>query len=96
MPRLIFTPEAVQDIERLREFLRPKDPAAAQRAALAIIQGVQSLAEMPLIGRPVEGLSEAYRDWLIDFGDAGYVVRYRFEGEIVAILTVWHQREAGF
>lgn len=96
MPRLIFTPEAVRDVERLRDFLRPKDPAAAQRAARAIVQGVQALAELPLIGRPVAGLSEEYRDWPIDFGDTGYVVRYRIDGEIVAIVAVRHQREAGF
>ena len=96
MPRLIFTPEAIRDVERLREFLRPKDPAAAKRAARSIIHGVQALADLPLIGRPVEGLAEEYRDWVIDFGGAGYVVRYRVEGDLVAILAVRHQREAGF
>jgi hypothetical protein len=39
---------------------------------------------------------EAFRDWVIDFGDSGYVVRYRIENDSVMILAVRHQKEAGF
>jgi hypothetical protein len=28
--------------------------------------------------------------------DSGYVTRYRFDGEIVTILAVRHQKEAGY
>jgi len=38
----------------------------------------------------------AFREWLIDFGDSGYVVLYRYDGETAVILAVRHQREAGF
>ena len=39
-----------------------------------------------------------YREWMIDFGDRGYVALYRqAEGvDLVAILAVRHQREAGY
>ena len=33
-----------------------------------------------------------YREWLIEFGDSGYVALYRVETEIIAILAVRHQR----
>jgi hypothetical protein len=36
------------------------------------------------------------RYWLIDFGDSGYVARYRFTGETVTILALRHQKEAGY
>lgn len=39
---------------------------------------------------------KAIRDWPLDFGDSGYVVRYRFDGELVTIMAVRHQKEAGF
>jgi plasmid stabilization system protein ParE len=39
---------------------------------------------------------EAFRDWIIDFGDSGYVVRYRITNDGVMILAVRHQKEAGF
>lgn len=48
------------------------------------------------MGRTVDELPEAYREWVIPFGDSGYVARYRIEGETVTILAVRHQREAGF
>ncbi|GAA5175479.1 type II toxin-antitoxin system RelE/ParE family toxin [Modicisalibacter zincidurans] len=92
---MIFAPAAVRDLERLREFLRPKNLAAAERAAKVIIQGVQALGELPRIGRPIDDLPEEYRDWLIEFGDSGYVVRYRIDDDFVVVLAIRHQKEAG-
>ncbi|MBB3192334.1 type II toxin-antitoxin system RelE/ParE family toxin [Halomonas cerina] len=96
MPQVIFAPAALRDLERLREFLRPKNPAAAERAAKSIIQGIQELGKFPNIGRPIEELPEEYREWLIDFGDSGYIARYRLDGDTVVVLAVRHQKEAGF
>ncbi|EII7348631.1 type II toxin-antitoxin system RelE/ParE family toxin [Salmonella enterica subsp. enterica serovar Kentucky] len=96
MSQVIFAPAAIRDLERLREFLRPKNPAAAERAAKAIIQGVQALGELPRIGRPIEDMPEEFRDWLIDFGDSGYVARYRIDGDTVVVLAIRHQKEVGF
>ena len=93
---MIYAPGAIFDLQRLREFLRPKNPVAARRAADTIIKAVQVLALQPQIGRPVEDMPPEYREWLIDFGDSGYVARYRFEGETVTILAVRHQKEAGY
>lgn len=96
MSQVIFAPAAIRNLERLREFLRPKNPTAAERAAKAIIQGVQALGELPRIGRPIEDMPEEFRDWLIDFGDSGYVARYRIDGDTVVVLAIRHQKEAGF
>ncbi len=96
MSQVIFAPAAIRDLERLREFLRPKNPTAAERAAKAIIQGVQALGELPRIGRPIEDMPEEFRDWLIDFGDSGYVARYRIDGDTVVVLAIRHQKEVGF
>ncbi len=96
MPRVIFAPAAIRDLERLRAFLRPRNPSAAKRAGEAIVSGVRALGTHPHMGRLVEDLSEQYREWLIDFGDSGYVARYRIEGDVVTILAVRHQKEAGY
>lgn len=95
MSRVIFTAAAIRDLERLREFLRPKNPSAAERAAKAIIESVQALGAMPRIGRPTDDLPEEYRDWLIDFGNSGYIVRYRIDGDTVVVLAIRHQKEIG-
>jgi len=98
MPQVRFTPAALRDLQRLREFLRPKNPQAARRAALSILQGVKVLGLQPLIGRPLEDLPPEYREWVIDFGSGGYVSLYRYDEDIdvVTVLALRHQREAGF
>ena len=96
MPQVIFAPAAIQDMQRLREFLRPKNPEAAKRAGEAIRRGVQALGAHPRMGRLVEDLPEQYREWPIDFGDSGYLARYRLDGDTFTVLAVRHQKEAGY
>ncbi|CAN7272764.1 type II toxin-antitoxin system RelE/ParE family toxin [Trinickia sp. LjRoot230] len=83
-------------MQRLRELLRPKNPDAARRAGEAIRRGVHTLGTHPRMGRLVEDLPDQCREWPIDFGDSGYVVRYRLDGDTVTILAVRHQKEAGY
>ena len=82
-------------MQQLRELLCPKNPAAAQRAGEAIMKAVRLLGRQPHIGRPVEDMPDEYRDWVIDFGDSGYVARYRIDADAVDIFAVRHQKEAG-
>ena len=96
VPQVRYAPGAVRDLQRLREFLRPKNPAAAKRAGETIIKAVQVLGLQPQIGRPVQDMPEKYREWPIDFGDSGYVARYRFDGEVVTIVAIRHQKEVGY
>lgn len=96
MPRVIFAVAAIRDLDRLRTFLRPKSPAAARRAGEAIVKGVRILGEQPRMGRMIDDLPGEFREWPIEFGDYGYVVRYRIDGDLVTILAVRHFREAGF
>jgi plasmid stabilization system protein ParE len=96
MPELIWSPRALADVQRLYRFLNPQNPDAARRAVAAIRAGVRILARQPQIGRPADEMSPEYREWLIDFGDSGYIVRYRLDGETAVLLAVRHQREAGF
>jgi plasmid stabilization system protein ParE len=96
MSRLIWSPLALLDVQRLYRFLAPKNPDAAKRAVQAIRQGVKVLEQQPGLGRLVHDMDDAFRDWIIDFGDAGYVVRYRINHQHVVILAVRHQKEVGF
>lgn len=96
MPRLIWSDPALINVQRLYRFLAEKNIAAAKRAVKAIREGVKILTQHPQVGRMVDELDETFRDWPVDFGDSGYVVRYRFDGEQVTILAVRHQKEVGF
>ena len=96
MPRLIWSPAALRDVERLYRFLADKNPDTARRAAKSIREGMQILHDQPGAGRPVEDMEPEFREWLIPFGDSGYVSLYRFDGETAVIFAVRHQREAGY
>ena len=80
----------------MRDFLRPVNANAAQRAAEAIRNGLTILGTHPGLGRIVDDLPEHFREWIIDFGDSGYVVRYRIGDQSVTILAIRHQKEAGY
>lgn len=96
MPRLIWSPKALLDVQRLYRFLAPKNHDAAKRAVKAIRQGMAVLAHQPHIGRPVEDMTEEFREWIIDFGDSGYVARFRIDPNVVVILAEPHQKEVSY
>lgn len=96
MPRLIWSQPALSDVQRLYRFLAGKSPDAARRAIAAIREEVNVLTLQPAIGRPVADLPIEFREWLIDFSDSGYVVRYRIDADLVVVLAVRHQKEAGY
>ena len=96
MPRLIWSPQALLDVQRLYRFLAANNPDAARRAIKALRHGVKVLEHQAAIGRPIEDMPEEFREWLIDFGDSGYVARYRVESNVAVILAVRHQKEVGY
>ena len=96
MPRLIWTPPALLGIQRSYRFLTENNKDAASRAVKAIRTGARLVSQHPEIGRPAEEMDPEYREWLVDFGDSGYVLLYRFDVEVIAILSVKHQKEVGY
>ncbi|HUW65641.1 MAG TPA: type II toxin-antitoxin system RelE/ParE family toxin [Spirochaetia bacterium] len=96
MPRLIWSPSALRDVQRAYRFLAEKNMDAAKRAVKAIRSSVEVLAQHPEIGRPAEEMEPEYREWLIDFGDSGYVALYRYDGKTTLIVAVRHQKEVGY
>jgi plasmid stabilization system protein ParE len=93
--RLVFSPSALQDIERLAEFLMESDPETASATTDVLTGGLNILKDHPLIGRPVE---LGYQELIISRGRTGYVALYQYEVERDAaiILAIRHQREGGF
>ena len=96
MPQVRYAPEAIRDLQRPHEFLRPLNPAAAKRASERIRSSLQVLGHRPHIGRPIEELPDEFREWVIEFGDSGYLVRYRIDADSVTILSMRRQKEAGY
>jgi plasmid stabilization system protein ParE len=86
---------AVEDLERLTEFLLADDADAALHTAELILDALSVLAAHPLIGRPV---TSSLRELVISRGRTGYVALYTYDKERdrVWIKTIRHQREGGF
>ena len=96
MPRLIWSSPALLDVQRLYRFLAVKNADAAKQAVKAIHEGVKIIAKQPGVGRPAEGMEPEYREWLIGFGDSGYIALYRYGGQNAVIVAVRHQKEVGY
>jgi addiction module RelE/StbE family toxin len=92
---LKFARRALDDVERLQDFLLETDPQAAGETNALICRGLEVLIEHPLIGRP---RSDGFRELLISRGRTGYVAIYEHDGEndLVIVHAIRHQREAGF
>ncbi|MFT3913130.1 MAG: type II toxin-antitoxin system RelE/ParE family toxin [Anaeromyxobacteraceae bacterium] len=88
---LRWTPDAVQDLARLRAFIGSRNSAAAARAAGRILQAAAMLRERPELGRAVEG--EDWRELVVPAGRGAYVLRYRMDDDAVVIARAWHTRE---
>jgi plasmid stabilization system protein ParE len=83
-------------MQRRYRFLAFKNIDVAKRAVKTIREGVQRMALQPNSGRPVADMEPEYREWLIDFGESGYVALYRYDGTTAVVLAVRHQKEVGF
>lgn len=92
--KLVFLPEALEDIERLFQFLIDINPLAAQKAMLAIDEGGSLLTQTPYAGAPMDHNPE-YRQLFVPFGKSAYVLRYRIDtqNDVLAVVRVWHGRE---
>ena len=93
MSRLIWLPSGLSGIQRLYHFLSKKDKKVARCPIRTIRLGVKVLAQQPEIGGITETIGTDFREWIIDFGESGYVVLYHFDEDTVAIYVVRHQRE---
>jgi addiction module RelE/StbE family toxin len=92
---VVYSKRALDHIERAFQFLRDKNPDAAQSAVTAIQSAVDNLDAHPLVGRRIEG---ELRELIISYGHSGYVALYRFviAKDEVRVLAIRHQREIGF
>jgi plasmid stabilization system protein ParE len=93
--QVIYSGNALANLERAFEFLAQQDPGAAGQAAAAIRDAVQTLSRHPLIGRPVDA---GLRELVISFGRTGYIALYRFlpRRDEVRVLALRHQRELDY
>ncbi len=91
MAQVEFTRRGHEDLRRLRQFLADKSPGAAERASVAIFQGLDQLARF-LESAPKLAASDM-RELPVQFGHYGYVVRYGISGDRVIVARIFHSLE---
>jgi plasmid stabilization system protein ParE len=89
-----LTAQAVEDLDRLYEFLLKRDLDAVERAVAAIERAVELLAYSPFSCRKaLMQQSPRWRELLIPFGHSGYVALFEIaDDRTVTVAAVRHQR----
>ena len=95
MAQVIYSDEAFTDFERIIEFLLETSPEAAAQALENIRSAISILEAHPFIGRRID---DHIRELVISLGATGYLALYRFDPvfDVIRILRIRHQREAGY
>ena len=93
-----LTAEALQDLDRLYEFLLKHDLDAAERALAAIERALTLLAYSPFSCRKaLLQKSPRWRELLIPFGHSGHVALFEIDDDrTVTVAAVRHQREEDY
>ena len=88
---LRFSPEAIEDLVQLRNFIEENNPSAARRIANELLLGMEKLKVYPEIGLKVERAFEPQR--MRDLFIGKYTIRYLIgDGEVV-VLRLWQGKE---
>ena len=95
MAQVIYSEEALTDLECIIEFLLETSPQTAKQTLLDIRSAVSILEAHPLIGRRIDA---HIRELVISHRATGYFALHRFDAafDVIRILRIRHQREAGY
>jgi plasmid stabilization system protein ParE len=93
-----LTAEALDDLDRLYEFLLKRDLDAAERALAAIERAFALLAYSPYSCRKaLLQKNPRWRELLIPFGHSGYAALFEIDDDrTVTVTAVRHQREEDY
>lgn len=91
----VLAEEAVNDLERLADFLLESLPDAAAATGEVILSALELLRDHPEIGRPAD---HGLRELVISRGRTGYLALYEYDArnDAVVVLRIRHQRESGY
>ena len=94
MASVQITTRALEDLERLFDFLAEHNPKVARERMLSVRRAFELLSDHPLLGRQAE---DGRRELILSRGRFGYVAKCRWvpSSDVVLILAVRHQLEAG-
>lgn len=95
MIRIELATRVLDDLDRILDHLVRHGVADAGERAAGIVTALDLLTEHPHIGRPTE---HGLRELVIGSDSRGYVALYRYDAadELIRVLAIRAQREAGY
>jgi plasmid stabilization system protein ParE len=91
--KIEWSADALADLDRFATFLHKTYPTLAERVARELVSKAQVLSELPRSGRALAGRPE-YRQVVLRVLNARYIFQYRYAGDGLVILRIFHGREA--
>lgn len=86
MTKIIWAPEALDDLTSILDYIAEHDPQAAQWVIRRIFTAVETLEGNPEVGRPGRVLGT--RELVIT--STPYVVPYRVSNDALQVLRIYH------
>lgn len=86
MRRLIWSPQAIADLDGIRDYIRDRNPKAARRIVATLIDAADRLMAFPNLGKP--GPKPGLRTLVVP--RTRFLIDYRTTGECVEIVAVTH------
>lgn len=87
--KIIFSRKAIQDLQRLRQFIAIHK-IAADKIAKRLREAIASLSDFPLIGMQIKNKwGIPIRELIVD----NYVIAYTVIDETIRIIQIWHGKE---
>ncbi len=90
MAKIIWSPQSLDDLENIADYIAKDSPYYASSVIENIIESVENLSLFPQIGRKVpEAADENIREILYK----RYRIIYQFREDTVEILTIFHSSQ---
>lgn len=85
---ITFSPQALRDLQAIRNYIAADNPAAASRMAVELVAACDRLEFFPERGRPGSrrGTRELTTIW-------PYVIVYKITRQRIDIVSIWHGRQ---
>ncbi|MFN7097554.1 MAG: type II toxin-antitoxin system RelE/ParE family toxin [Gammaproteobacteria bacterium] len=88
--KIIFTRQAINDLQRLRQFIEIHNKKAAAKIAQRLRDAIKRLQDFPLLGIAIKNeLGLHLRELVVD----KYLVSYLVSDDKIYILQIWHGKE---
>ena len=89
--RIVWSADARRDLERVHDFLAPKNRPAADRTVMLLMRAPLRLIELPRMGARVETFPDQDVRRIVIAHD--YEIRYEIIGSMILVLRIFHARE---